>query len=190
MKSFMDRYSYESVHLFLNQVAIGIFGMVLSLASGMAQDENLRNVTSAFSVLFFLFLQFIAMWKVGANDRVSYDLGKLKKDYSIPVKMWLLANSLNLLLALIISLGIWFEGAGALGPVASFATVVKLMIEGMYTGLLAINVGGVALNSLWYMHFLTTIPALIVIFVAYILGFKNLTSIGKLFAPKTEKTKD
>ena len=174
MKQFMSRYSYESVHLFLNQFAIGLFGITLSLAAGMAKNEGLRIGTSVFSIIFFLFLQYVAMWKVGAGDRVSADLGKLKKDYSVPVKMWLLSNSLNLLLALLISLAIWFNGAGPLDSIGGFASVVKLIIEGMYTGILAIRVGEVPLNSLWFMHFITTLPALAVIFAAYVLGFNNI----------------
>ena len=174
MKQFMSRYSYESVHLFLNQFAIGLFGMTLSLAAGMAENEILRTVTSVFSIIFYLFLQCIAMWKVGANDRLSADLGKLERDLSVPVKMWLLSNSLNLLLALLMSLAIWFEGVGVLDSIGGFATVIKLIIEGMYTGILALKVGGVPLNSLWYVHFLTTLPALIAIFVAYVLGFNNI----------------
>lgn len=174
MKQFMSRYSYESVHLFLNQFAIGLFGVTLALAAGRAENDVLRTLTSVFSIIFFLFLQFIAMWKVGANDRLSADLGKLKKDFSIPVKMWLLSNSLNLLLALLMSLAIWFEGVGVLDSIGGFATVVKLIIEGMYIGILAIRVGGVPLNSLWFMHFITTLPALIVILVSYILGYNNI----------------
>jgi len=180
MKNFMERYSYESVHLFLNQVAIGLFGMTLSLASGMADNESLRNITSAFAVIFFLFLQYIAMWKIGAQDRLSFDLGKFNKNYLIPVWMWLLANSLNLLLALLISLSMWFD-VPILSSIGAFSSVVKLIIEGMYTGLLAIKVGGAPLNSMWFMYFLTTLPALAVIFIAYVLGFNNV----KLFKNKT-----
>ena len=76
MKEFFKRYSYESVHLFLNQVAIGLFGLVLALAAGMAESSTLRTVTSVFAILFFLFLQFSCTWRVGAEDRVSIDLGK------------------------------------------------------------------------------------------------------------------
>ncbi len=173
MKQFMERYSYESVHLFLNQVAIGLFGMTLALAAGMADNAALRTGTSVFSVIFFLFLQYIAMWKVGAQDRLSHDLCKLQKNYMIPVWMWLLSNSLNLLLALLISLSMWFDVA-ALSAIGGVASVIKLIIEGMYTGLLAINVGGAPLNSMWFMYFLTTLPAFVTIFVAYVLGFNNV----------------
>ncbi len=174
MKEFFNRYSYESVHLFLNQIAIGLFGMTLALASGMAEDEILRTVTSVFSIIFFLFLQFIAIWKVGAQDRLSYDLGKLKKNYMIPFYMWLLSNSLNLLLALLIAIATLFNESSVIGTIGGIASTIKLIIEGMYTGLLALKVGGASLNSLWFMHFLTTIPALAVIFAAYVLGFNNI----------------
>ncbi len=173
MKQFMERYSYESVHLFLNQVAIGLFGMTLALAAGMADNDVLRNVTSIFSVMFFLFLQYIAMWKVGAQDRLSHDLGKLKRNYLTPVLMWLLSNSLNLLLAVLISLAMWFD-VPFLSSVGGVASAIKLIIEGMYTGLLAIRIGGAPLNSMWFMYFLTTLPALLTVFVAYVLGFNNV----------------
>ena len=179
MKDFMRRYSYESVILLVYQIAIGLFGMVLALAAGMADNDVLRTVTSVFSVLFLLFLQYTSVWKVGANDRISCDLGRQKADYSIPVKMWLLSNSLNLLLALLISLGMWFEGAGVLDTVGGIATVIKLIIEGMYTGLLAIRVGGAPLNSYWFMHFLTTVPSLMIIVLSYVLGFNNVTARKK-----------
>lgn len=181
----MSRYSYESVHLFLNQFAIGLFGITLALAAGMAKNEALRTVTSLFSIVFFLFLQYIAMWKVGANDRLSHDLGKLKKDYSVPVFMWLLSNSLNLLLALLISLAMWFNDVAFFSSVGGVATVIKHIIEGMYTGLLATKVGGAPLNSYWFVYFLTTLPALLVIFGAYALGFNNF----KFFKSEGKKSK-
>ena len=175
MKNFMSRYSYESVHLFLNQIAISLFGLVLAMAALKAESMPLRIVTSVFSVLFFLFLQYIAMWKVGANDRLSFDLGKLKRDYTVPLKMWLLSNSLNLLLALLIAIPQWIgDTEGGFAAVGGVARVIKLIIEGIYTGLLSLRVDGVLLHGLWYMHFLTTLPALIVILAAYVCGFNNL----------------
>lgn len=174
MKKFMERYSYESVHLLLNQVAIGLFGMTLALAAGMADNDALRTATSVFAIAFFLFLQYITVWKVGAQDRLSFDLGNLEKNYMIPVWMWLLSNSLNLLLALFISLAMWFD-IPAISTIGGIASVIKLIIEGMYTGVLAINVGGAPLNSMWFMYFITTLPALVVVFAAYVLGFNNVT---------------
>lgn len=177
MKDFFEKYSYSSVCLFLNQIAIGIFGMMLALAAGMTENDALRTGTSIFAILFFLFLQFSSTWKVGAEDKVSVDLGKRKRDLIVPVKIWLLANSLNLLLALLISLSIWTD-VKALDAIGGVATMIKLLVEGMYTGVLAVHVGGAPLNSYWFMHFLTTIPSLIVIFASYVCGLKGINFNG------------
>lgn len=181
MKEFFKRYSYESVLLFVNQVAIGLFGLVLVLAAGKAENATLRTVTSVFAIIFYLFLQFSTMWRVGSEDRVSIDLGKKKKNMAVPLKMWLLANSLNILLALLVSCGLWFSDVAAFSAIGSVATTVKFIIEGMYVGVLAINVGGAPLNTLWFMHFLTAVPSLCAIYAAYICGLKNI-SFGGLFS--------
>ncbi len=186
MKKFMERYSYECVRLFLNQIAIGLFGVSLAVASSMAHNVPLRIITGAFSVLFFLFLQYNVMWKVGANDRLSDDLGKMKVNYAVPLYLWLIANSLNFILALLVSLRIWFTNVEILGTVGAIAVAIKLIIEGMYTGLLAIRVGGAELNSYWFMHFLTPLPALAVVYIAYFLGSKNI----KLTAPFSKDKKN
>ena len=174
----MERYSYESVHLFLNQVAIGLLGITLALAAGMADSPVLRAITGVFAVCFFLMLQYSAMWKVGANDRLSDDLGKHQINYFVPFKMWLLANSLNFLLAIFIALGSLLPDAAVFSSIGGVAAAIKLVIEGMYTGLLAINVGGAPLNSLWFMHFVTPIPALVICYLGYVLGSKNFKLLG------------
>ena len=181
MKDFFSRYSYQSMHLFLNQIAIGLFGVVLALAAGMAENDGLKIGSSIFAVIFFLFLQFASAWRVGSEDRLSVDLGKRKKDLFVPIKMWVLANSVNFLLALFISLGLWFPSVGFCSFLGGVASPIKLIIEGMYTGLLAINVGGHPLNTIWVMHFLTPLPSLLAVVAAYLCGLNNI-NFGGLFS--------
>ena len=188
MKEFFKRYSYQSVHLLLNQVAIGLFGLVLALAAGMAQNFGLKIGTSVFAIVFYLFLQFASAWRVGAEDRVSIDLGKKKRDLWVPVKMWALASSLNFLLAILIALASLFPDAGFLSSVGGVATIIKMVIEGMYSGLLSIKVNGNALNSYWFVHFLTSFPALVAVFAAYLCGVNNI-SFGGLFSQNVSKKK-
>ena len=188
MKEFFKRYSYDSVMLFVNQVAIGLFGLVLVLAAGKAGNTTLRTVTSVFAIVFYLFLQFSSMWRVGSEDRLTIDLGKKGRDMTVPFKVWLLANSLNILLALMVSLGIWFASIPAFSSIGTFATTIKFIIEGMYVGILAIRVGDVPLNTFWFMHFLTTLPSLGAIYAAYVCGLKNI-SFGGLFSPNSSSKK-
>ena len=67
----------------------------------------------------------------------------------------------------------------------SVKSVIKRIIEGMYMGILALNVGDKPLHLYWFVHFLTTLPALVVIFAAYAFGFNNF----KLFKSEGKKTR-
>ena len=182
MKKFLEKYSYQCVTLFVNQIAIALFAISLAFAAGMAKNDTLKIVTSIFSVVFLLFIDFMGIFKLGAEDRLSVDLGNAKIDMSVPFKIWLLSNSINLLLAVLFTLGALIEPLSGL----RICSVIALLIHGEYMGVLSLNVAGVTLNTLWYMYFLITVPTLIVSFVAYWLGLKNI-GVGKVFAPKTKK---
>ena len=182
MKKFLEKYSYQCVTLFVNQIAIALFAISLAFAAGMAKNETLKIVTSVFSVIFLLFIDFTSVWKLGAEDRLSVDLGNARTDISVPLKVWLLSNSVNLLLAILYTLGVLIEPLSGL----RVCSVIALLIHGEYMGILSIAVGGVTLNALWYMYFIITVPMLITVFVAYWLGLKNV-GIGKVFAPKLKK---
>ena len=182
MKKFLEKYSYQCVTLFVNQIAVALFAISLAFAAGMAKNEALKVVTSILSVVFMLFVDFTSVWKIGAQDRIAIDLGKDKRDLSVPIKMWLLSNSLNLLLALLYTLGALIE------PLQGFkvCSVIALLVHGEYMGLLSLEVSGVTLNTMWFMYFIITIPTLITVFFAYWLGINN-KALGKLFAPSNKK---
>lgn len=181
MKDFFERYSYQTVHLLLNQIAIGIFGSMLAFAGGMAESQALKVGSSVFAILFFLFLQFASAWRVGAEDRLSIDLGKRKRDLWVPVKMWALANSLNFFLAIFIALATLFPDGGFLSTLGGISTPIKLIAEGMYIGVLTIPVNGAPLNTVWFIHFITPMPALAAIVAAYLCGINNI-NFGGLFS--------
>lgn len=182
MKKFFTRYSYQCISLFVNQIAIALFAISLAFAAGMAKNDTLKLVTSILSVAFLLFVDYTAMWKVGAEDRLSADLGKVRKDLSVPIKIWLVSNSLNLLLALLYTLGVF---VGALEGL-KVCSVIALLIEGEYMGILSLSINGVTVNTMWFMYFLITLPTLIVSFAAYWLGVSNIGS-GRLYAPPKQK---
>ena len=182
MKKFFERYSYQCVTLFVNQIAIALFAISLAFAAGMAKNDTLKLITSILSVVFILFIDYTAMWKVGAEDRLSADLGKINRNLSVPVKIWLVSNSLNLLLALLYTVGVFVNVLEGL----KVCSVIALLIEGEYMGILSLSIGGVTLNTMWFMYFLITVPSLIVNFVAYWFGVNNIGS-GRLYAPPKQK---
>ena len=175
MKNFFQRYSYESVHLFLNQFAIGLFGTTLAFAASVAGSVVLSIITTAFSILFLFFLQFLAMWKVGANDRLSCDLRKQKKNYFIPLFMWLLSNSVLYLLTVFIGIASLFPDGSLVQNVGGIANAARLFLDGMYVWILSLSVDGVKLNSIWFVYLLTPLPVLPVIYLGYVLGINNVS---------------
>ena len=171
MKKFLEKYSYESVRLFLNQFAISLFGLTLALAAGMAGSSTLKIASSVGAIIFYLFLQYTVAWEVGAKDKISIDCGKAKRDMTIPLRMWLLSNSLNLLLAVLITFGVLLSDIGFFSTMGGIASVASFIIEGEYMGVLSIHIAeGTPLNSLPIMYFLITLPSLLVVVGSYFLG--------------------
>ncbi len=168
MKLFFEKYSYSSLKMFVTQFAISIFGFSLAIASGDL-SKPLQYAVSGFSVLFYLVLIYLIPWKHGNEDSISVEYGKLKKDMLRGLYMGVLANSINILLALV-SIFLFVVGVKDFSALLSS---FNLMLQGMYTGLLTIKVGGAPLNSYAWTYLLITIPGIVTSTIAYIAGFYN-----------------
>jgi len=174
MKNFLEKHSYTAVKLFLNQVVVGIFfGIGFLFVANKLESPAFKIGASIMSVLFFLFLEYTVAYKLGTDERVSVDLGKAEANYALPVQIWLLANSLNLLLAVFIMLGNIFTSVGFFGTLGGISVTIAMVIEGMYAGI-------ILLAPYWWMYFLITLPSLAVVFLSYVLGLKS-KKIAKMF---------
>ena len=182
MKEFFRRYSYTAVKLFLNQFGIALFGMALAFACEKAGNTTLRLVTSIFAVIFYLFLQYAVMWEVGAKDGISavarHESRKLWRGTLIA----LVGNAFNILFALF-TLGFLFDAQSGIGSVGKF---LALILEGMYMGILATPLNGLALNGYVWAYFAIIVPALVVCSMAYILGSYNLHATNILIPKNTD----
>lgn len=185
MKAFFTRYASVIGRLFLNQFAIALFGIALAFACGRAGNLTLQRLSSAGAVLFYLFLLYAAMWETGAKDGISAKARGESRRLWRGLLISLSANALNILLALLILPGAFFNGAQGFSSVFS---VIALLIEGMYTGLLAIPLRGLSLNAYAFSYFLIILPALLVSSVAYILGSYDLHATNILI-PKNKDVK-
>ena len=191
MLEFLKERSYDIVKMFLYQIAIALFGISLAIATGSkstsvdiaaVQPTTLQIVTSIFSILFYLFLVYILMWNMGAKDANRF----VRKETAISrlsgLYMGLAASTVNILIAVFIMLGNLLSDISFFSNAGGIAATVGLLIEGMYTGLLAIRVGGVPLNSLWFMWFVIMLPMILTSTLAYIAGTHELC----FFKPKNK----
>ncbi len=176
------------IKMFLNQFATAIFGFVLALAAGKAKNPTLRNVTSAFAVLFYLFLLYTMTWEIGFRDKIPVEKGRMQRKPLTGLWISLCANALNLLLALFIMLANLFH-VSFFSTLGGFSASAAVLLEGMYTGLLANQINGISLNSMWWMYLLITIPSMITCTVAYLLGLqdKKFTGLFKFQYPASDR---
>ena len=188
MKQFFSTHSYNMVKMFLNQFAIALFGFILVLAAGQAENTTLRNVTSVFAILFYLFLLYVMTWEIGFRDKVSVETGRKKRNPFTGALISLCANSINFILAIFIMLASLLDVA-VLSNIGGVCASIAVFIEGMYTGLLANHVGGTALNSYWFVYFLLPIPAMVTCGIAYQLGVHDIkfTSLFDQVYPESDR---
>ncbi len=170
--------------LVLNQFGAALMGIMLTAAC--QNNRVLDLLTSLFAVFFFLFINYNAMWDIGAAARVRYDGGRGDKNELFGLKASLLANIPNYVLA---GFCFIFKIIGTFGKVAFFEkaswffNVVVRFWEAMYLGIL-VNIipqtdaaGNVIVLSdtaaVMYMllYAAVTIPSLIVCTLGYRAGF-------------------
>jgi hypothetical protein len=186
MKAFFERYSYESVRLALNQIAISMFGFALAMTAGKAESDALLLWSSIGSIVFYLALTYGSAHKTGSGDRLSIQYGKIPFRPYLGLVLSLIANSVNLLLAILITVG----QLGNLGELESISRLIALLIQGMYQGVLAtVSVGGVTLNGIWWSYFVITLPAMLVSTLGYIAGAKDfhITKMGIPDLPESDR---
>ena len=163
-------------------VAIAIFGLVLALATGMAENYTLQVVASIGSIVFYMFLLYAMTFEIGLKDKTSVDYGRCAAKPLTGLYISLCANSINFLMAVLILIG-ELSSNQFLSNLGGGAAVAAVLLEGMYTGLLAVDVGGVPLNSLIWPFFAIIVPALLISTIGYFFGLKGW-HITRMLIPK------
>lgn len=139
---FLKENSYDIVKLFINQVGIAIFSIVLYTAVGDITDAALRTgiriAISAFAMFFYFALLYTVCWEYGAKDKIRVDGGKAERTPLKGLVMSSFANLPNFLLTgiAIICLLISMNGGGETFKVIfSVLNLIFGLLESIYTGL-------------------------------------------------------
>ena len=131
--SFFKNNSYEIMKLFINQVGITIFSLVLYTAAGSIEDEALgskiRIALSAFAVIFYFALIYSAAWEFGARDKIRIDGGKMEKAPLSGLKMAMIANIPNFIFAFLATLFIGLYIVSETDALYSVFAVFNLIIR-------------------------------------------------------------
>ena len=191
---FLKENSYDIVRLYINQIGITIFSLVLyfSITSLADNPENsglylkVKLGISIFAIIFFYALLYTASWDWGANDRIRIDSGKIKKNMGKGAIIALIANSLNFILAggCVISEIIVKNGEGF---ISQLFRPILLLTNAMYIGIIqaicSVTSDSILIESIGY--FIAPLFAILVTFVGYVFGMKYI----KIFPSSNKKTK-
>ena len=142
MKFFKEN-SYDVVRLFINQVGITIFSMIIYTAVGMVNIDSVARLgikvaISIFAMLFYFALLYTVAWDWGAKDKIRIDGGRLDPIKLKGARIAFLANIPNFVLSFIsaLTVGLYILGVeGAQGAAAIFNTFTRLLMS-MYLGVL------------------------------------------------------
>lgn len=187
MKEFLKKYSYTMAKLFVNQFAIALFGIGLWCVGMYSDNTALKIGGSIGAVVFYLFLLYAHMWELGAKDGISAEARGTSRGLWRGFVIGVGANSLNILLALLMVPQVFAEGYI---PVSGLMKTISMMLHGMYTGFTAtVAIGGRTLNQMILTYFIIILPAVLVSGLAYIIGSYNL-HFTNILIPKNKDVKN
>ena len=161
MKIFKEN-SYDIVKLYVNQLGIMIFSMLLYTAVGSFENESLSGklsiFVSVFSICFYLVLVYYAMWEIGAKDKIRIDGGRMEPCKNKGLVMGLFANVPNLVLGvfsvLFLSIFLVSGNDGIYAAFLVFNTIMRFHAS-MFLGLItALVPGATTATSVDYTEFL------------------------------------
>ncbi len=175
--------------LFVNHIAMCIFGLVVSIALEMlatqirGESETLSVVTyiaGGLGALVYLGLVYVCMWEKGASDKIKIDGGRLKRNNLKGLLMWLIANSINIFLLVNIAILSFIPQAQ---DTHGILTIAGLYYNAMYYPFLWVF-SNIEITSL---YLVALIPGALVATLSYLSGVSGQRCIFP--EPKKEQNR-
>ena len=191
MKIFKEN-SYDIVRLYVNQLGIMIFSMLLYTAVGSFENQALSTAlsifVSVFSVGFYLVLVYYAMWEIGAKDKIRIDGNRMEPCERKGVVMGLFANVPNFVLGLLTviftAFVLIFGKNGILVSLVGIFNLITRFHASMYLGIISeIVPHSLPVGEVDYVEFL--IEA--ILFTVLPLASVGVTHLGYYLGSKEKK---
>ena len=176
------------VKLYINQIAMSVFGLMVIGASGSSEGSLLILLASILSVGLYLFIIYSMMWEEGARASAktlrAEDSGvkKIKTPFFI-----VLSGSLFNIICYVIYTVSKITGTESSGGIIE---IVIKMTNAIYMGFEALLYReNVIMRADFYFYFLTLIPLFAVGMGAYYIGASEISILQKLGLKQKTKNK-
>ena len=191
---FFRQNTHLVMRLFVNQIGITFFALVLTMAVSRMENSSFKLWVSIFSILFYLFLIYSVMWEAGAKNIIPIEAGRMERDPLFSLKAALCASVPNLILALLMTLFFVLGFVASLswaGGVYGVLHIIIALFEAMYVGLFSTILASFSGTQQYLvaciLYLLTWIPLTVVSVGAYALGLRNVRLFGKAPAKNDKK---
>ena len=199
MKFFKNN-SYDIIKLYINQVGITIFAMIMYTAGGMINNGEDSGVSlpvrlgiSAFSTIFYFALIYMAAWDLGAKDNIRYEGGKIARDGFKGMKLSLFANSINFILCVVViasALIYIFTEAQWAGSVFGIFDMLLRFVASMYIGIIQWAFSSISVSSSSLLHLYQGCAFLLMTLISVLItqiGYRFGLSERRIFSFKRNK---
>ena len=157
---------YETLKLFLDQIALAVFGVVTAVAS--SRSPAFRIIFGVIGIGLYFYIIYATMWEIGAKDRIRVDAGREEKKPAKPLVMGLIANIPNFILGLAGLLVLLNNGTAQ--TFGSAAISVSKLLQGYYLGLS--NLAGLSENPFTWL--VTALAAVGITVTGYTVGYRGV----------------
>ncbi len=194
---FLKENSYSIIKLYINQLGISIFSLLLySSVATLKNDKLSLNLTvgiSVFAILFYFALIYTTAWDIGASDIIKIESGRMKSQKYKGAALSFFASIANILLAgiCVISMSLYINGIdGAIG-FSQVSNLILRLTDAMYIGVLqgifSSFIEDANMYNLLqsYGYLATPILTVLVTHLGYVFGMKNF----RIF-PSSKKNKN
>jgi hypothetical protein len=172
IKEFFNEYGKIVSKILINHIAMTVFGIIVLIST--SKSKALFHASGVLAILMYMFLLYMIMWELGAQNKVRVEAGRIKNDKLLGLKISLVANSAFILISLVEMVLWFFATPDAVTGVNNACGILKIImnyIYGMYLSIssLAPNFGA--------MHLLLAIPSILCCTFSYLAGLSGMKCI-------------
>ena len=182
MFRFFKEHSYEIVKLFLTQIGIAVFGLVMAFAT--SSNKTLFLMSSIFAAFFYWCLLYSEAWELGTKDMPRVSNGRMKYTPFKGVIFSLCSNSINFILIFVMIVSLIFGSAVELfGNVYVIVFFIQRTIGAMFMGINQYLSPVQVIDGVEYLvndsifqplfYLIATIPSFIAVGLGYYMGLND-----------------
>ena len=210
LKEFWEQNGRFVIRLYLNQIVMSVFGLMVISAAVASENNNLIFLASLAAVGLYLYIIYFMMWEAGAKaaaKRLNAEEAGVKK-IETPLLITAFGSLLNTALYLVYTIIYIYVSANNITNIqhgaASYGNLIELiikMINAMYMGfadLLFPNPNyelfmsgeetiSIIMHTPPYYFFLTLVPLFVTAVTAYYLGGSEVSILRKLGFKQSNK---